>query len=193
MSSSTGCGVANRLLAADLVVGPKYESRADASLSEAVGLGEMTRGVPGTDRFPRVDMSYGNGGSAGNDTTPERMRWRSEKRRYQIVQSVLCLSRRDSRCGAVIVVVGGVTGVGTETDESSFSVVAGGCCSPKKKAATCRAMESSVKDGEVAAECDDSTAWLDGKRESRRVKMVGSGARVQAGCYASAWTGCIRV
>src|SRR4051794_7985368 len=47
-SSSTGFGVVNRLLAADLVVGPKYDSRAAASFSDGVGLGEITRGVAGT-------------------------------------------------------------------------------------------------------------------------------------------------
>jgi hypothetical protein len=60
-SSSTGAGVASRLRAADRVTGPKYDSR--SSISEGVGLGEMTRGVAGM--LPRPDMLYGKGGKAG--------------------------------------------------------------------------------------------------------------------------------
>jgi len=52
-SSSTGAGVAIRFRAADLVTGPKYDSR--SSISEGVGLGEMTRGVAGME-FPLMDM-----------------------------------------------------------------------------------------------------------------------------------------
>lgn len=52
-SSSTGAGVASRFRAADLVTGPKYDSR--SSTSEGVGLGEMTRGVAGMG-FPRTDI-----------------------------------------------------------------------------------------------------------------------------------------
>ena len=36
----------------------------------------------------------------------------------------------------------------------------GGCWFREKKDATCWARESSVKDVDDAAECDDSTAWL---------------------------------
>jgi hypothetical protein len=49
--------VVSRFLAADLVTGPECASCEEIdSRSDGVGLGEMTRGVAGTEVFPRIDM-----------------------------------------------------------------------------------------------------------------------------------------
>jgi hypothetical protein len=72
-SSSTGCGVVKRFLAADLVIGPPYEDCA-ASCSEGVGLGEMTRGVAGMACLPGIDIVHENGGRAVCAMTPVRSR-----------------------------------------------------------------------------------------------------------------------
>lgn len=96
-----------RLLAADLVVGPKYAASCEPSCdsrSEGVGLGEMTRGVAGT--LLRRDMvGEGNGSKAGREMTPvSSRRVRSLVNKEQTErgtgkkQERRCRSRRDCRC-----------------------------------------------------------------------------------------------
>ncbi len=100
-SSSTRCGVLGRFLAADRVTGPKYESceppsaAAAASLSDGVGLGEMTRGVPGTACLVRrTDMADENGGRLGRQIAPMNARRRSKKGRRAACR---CWSFREER------------------------------------------------------------------------------------------------
>lgn len=97
-SSVKGWGVAALFFADERVTGPKYSR----SGSEGVGLGEMTRGVSGTDCFPRKDMVSEKGGRAGQRTAPTTMRrrdWKAEGQARETAGVVewRCLSRREER------------------------------------------------------------------------------------------------
>lgn len=116
--SSTGCGVANRLRAADLVTGAKYDVSCDveveggdcASISEGVGLGEITR-VVGNLRVdgmaPAVSASMtssAKGGSGGRAMRPAKARARWKSVSGQVDASVArCLSFLEARGDAAVV------------------------------------------------------------------------------------------
>lgn len=97
--SAKGCGVAALFLVDERVTGPKYSR----SGSEGVGLGEMTRGVSGTDCFPpRKDMVSEKGGRTGQRTAPTTMRrrdWKADGQERETAGVVewRCLSRREAR------------------------------------------------------------------------------------------------
>ena len=99
-SSSTKCGVVRRFLAADRVTGPPYED-CEASISEGVGLGDMTRGVAGMACLLGIDILQENGGKAGGVMTP------SNSRRVRLMMGIghraewRCLSFLDTRVVAV--------------------------------------------------------------------------------------------